>query len=96
MKVGGQHPGRPQYQVHHCLCLRLSVGEQLVSGLVHISPGGKTPVEVHVTFIVPSGLVICSGARSLCASVKPVWVDGGDNGDVCRVDQLGDLIYTET
>ena len=43
------------------------------------------------TFVEPAGPVVCPGAGALLAAVEAIWVDGGDEGDVRRVHQIGDL-----
>ena len=43
------------------------------------------------TFVEPAGPVVCPGAGALLPAVEAVRVDGGDEGDVRRVHQIGDL-----
>ena len=43
------------------------------------------------TFVEPAGPVVCPGAGALLPAVEAVWVDGGDESDVRRVHQIGDL-----
>ena len=43
------------------------------------------------TFVEPAGPVVCPGAGALLAAVEAVRVDGGDECDVRRVHQIGDL-----
>ena len=46
------------------------------------------------TLVVSAGPVGAAVTGPLPAAVKPVWVDGGDDGDVRGVHQLRDVVNT--
>ena len=56
--------------------------------------GRKVSVQVPVALVVPPSLVVSPRAGPLLASVEAIRVDGGDDGDVCGVDQLCDRVNT--
>ena len=62
--------------------------------ILHYLPGWEVSVEIFVSLVVSAGLVVSPGAGPLLPSVEPVRVDGGDDGDVGGVDQLGDGVDT--
>jgi len=76
------------------LGLWLSLYIKLLSGEVDISPCREVPVEIFVSLVEAAGLVVSPRAGSLLASVEAIRVDGGDDGDVCGVDQLCDRVNT--
>ena len=62
--------------------------------ILHYLPCWEVSVEILVSLVVAAGLVVSPGAGTLLASVEPVRVDGGDDGDVGGVDQLCDGVDT--
>ena len=62
--------------------------------ILHYLPCWEVSVEIFVSLIVAAGVVVSTRAGPLLASVEPIRVDGGDDGDVGGVDQLGDGVNT--
>ena len=50
--------------------------------------------SIVLTLVKSARLVVNAGALALLAAVKPVWVHGGDDGDVRGVHQLRDSVLT--